>query len=420
MTACTRQTIDFAVLAGPLGKCSMDLPAPHPASPTGKKFAIIGSGVGGLSAAWQLALRGHEVTIFERDHALGGKMANAIPHERLEKDIVQTEIRRILSLGIKIEYDANVTREKFQALREVYDGVIIAIGAHNPRTLSFPGSERTVSALAFLTSANAGQPVVPPSGKNVVVIGAGDVGMDVCCMAWKLGAQSVTAVDIQAPASASRERAAALALGTQILWPRHVCEFSDGQILFEETEPLPADLVIVSVGEVPITDWLPENLLRVKSHWLAVDELGRTRDPKVYAVGDVVKPGLLTEAIGMGRIAALALHAEVMGDAFELPHKQAIPQERLNLIYFTPRLNQCPTDPLSEAERCISCGTCRDCNICVHICGQNAISRFEHPNGAFEFRVEEERCIGCGFCAAACPSGIWTMVPNLLDGMEKE
>src|SRR4030042_1727437 len=108
------------------------------------------------------------------------------------------------------------------------------------------------------------------------------------------------------------------------------------------------DLVVVSIGEVPITDWLPENLSRVKEHWLAVDEFGRTRDPRVFAVGDVVKPGLLTEAIGQGRIAALALHAEVMGEAFELPHKQAIPQERLNLIYFTPRLNQCPTDPLSE------------------------------------------------------------------------
>lgn len=420
MTACTRQTIDFAVLAGPLGKLSMDLRPPLPASPSGKKVSIIGGGVGGLSAAWHLAQRGHDVTIFERNHSVGGKITHAIPHERLGKDVVNAEIRRILSLGIKIETDLEIDDLKFETLRKESDGIIIAIGAHHSRLLPFPGSNNTIPALPFLISANANKPLVDPGGRSVVVIGAGNVGMDVCFTAWKFGAKSVTAVDIQKPAATSRELTSSYNQGTQIIWPRVIREYKNRTLFLEDGDSLPADLVFVSVGEVPATDWLPDEFTRVKGNWLKVDESGRTNDPKVYAVGDVVKPGLLAEAIGKGRIAAMALHAHLMGDDFKLPRKAIIPHEKLHLTYFTPRLNQCPVDPLLESERCISCGTCRDCNICVHICGQGAISRVEQPNGTVEFLVDEARCIGCGFCEAACPSGIWKMVPNLLGELSGE
>ncbi|MBN1440388.1 MAG: FAD-dependent oxidoreductase [Anaerolineales bacterium] len=411
MAACTRGSIDFPVLAGPLGGYSADLPAPEPAAATGKTFAVIGAGAAGLSAAWQLALRGHTVCVYDSGPDLGGKMFSVIPQERLDKGLVRDEIERLLGLGIEARTGVRVDRALFEDLRRRHDGVIIAAGATKPRRLSFPGSERALTALEFLRAENAGTLPIALEGKQAVVIGAGDVGMDVCAAAWRHGARKVTAVDVRAPASSGRERAAALALGTRILWPLHVRGYRDGILAFEQGQPdLPADAVVVAVGEIPELDWLPDALGRSKNDYLAADEEGRTGIPGIYAAGDAVKPGLLADAVGGGRTAALAAHADASGEPFRRVRKEAVPRQRLHLEYFTPQRGRAPSQPLEEAARCISCGTCRDCSICVSVCGQNAIRRTEE-HGEISFAVDEDLCTGCGFCAAACPSGIWTMVP---------
>jgi ferredoxin len=236
--------------------------------------------------------------------------------------------------------------------------------------------------------------------------------MDVCVAAWRLGAQSVTAVDVRAPASSARERAAASALGTRILWPLAAREYREGELRFEnDAPPIPADVVVAAIGETPDLDWLPENLAREQKSHLRTDSGGRTNDPHIYAAGDAVRPGLLADAVGSGRLAALAAHADLSGEPFASRRKEVIPRERLHLEYFTPRFDLPPDRPLDESDRCISCGTCRDCRICVSVCGRGAIRREEGPNGAVSFTIDENLCTGCGFCASACPSGIWTMVP---------
>ena len=270
-----------------------------------------------------------------------------------------------------------------------------------------PGKERLLTALDFLTDAKAGRARV---GKRVVIIGAGNVGCDVASEAHRLGADDITLIDIQEPLSFGKEREEAENVGAKFRWPCFTQEITEDGVVLTDGELLPADTVFISIGDAPDLSFVPENIATERG-FVVVNEHFQTTDAKVFAIGDIVKPGLLTDAIGAGRQAAAAIAEMLAGRRPVSDIRPMIDKNRISLEYFDPRILDYE-DIDHCGSQCSSCGACRDCGICSAVCPYSAISREETPDGGYEYVVDAERCIGCGFCAGACPCGIWDLVEN--------
>ncbi len=410
MDACTRQFIDLPVSMQELGKLSIEAESPTPKADSGKKIAIIGGGPGGLSAAWHLRLLGHGTTIIEADREVGGKLRQVIPTDRLPADSLDQEIRRVKDLGVAIQTDTPVDKALFEKLQQDFDAVVIASGAHNPVVIPFPGHERLVKGLEFLKDVN--NDLQPEVGEKVVVIGAGNAGMDACLGAYAMGAKQVTAIDIQRPAAFKKEIEHFEKLGGKIEWPTFTEKVDAKGLHTKDGRLLEADTIIISIGERPDLSYIPRDWLNERG-MADVDDCGQlNRAPGVFAIGDTIAPGLLTHAIGHGREAAEQIDDFLAGN--ELVAKKKLPQisqECLSKELFRPhnrsRFNF--TDATKETNRCISCGTCRDCGMCLEACPEGAIRRDDCQDGSFEYVSDDQLCIGCGICAGICPCGIWGM-----------
>jgi len=410
MDSCTRRFLDHPVRMKELGRLSVASNPPKPAPDSGKRVAIIGGGPGGLSAAWQLRLQGHAVTVFEADEEVGGKLRQVIPSERLPEDALRGEIDRIKSLGIEIRTETRVDAPLFATIRSEYDAVAIASGAHNPVVIPFPGHERLVKGLDFLKAINRGER--PSVGEKVVVLGAGNAGMDVCLGAYAMGAKQVTAIDIQRPAAYPNEIAHVEKLGGRILWPFFTAKIDEHGVHGKNGELLPADMVIIAIGERPDLSYIPRAWLTDRGMMDVNGCLQSPHAPEVFAIGDTIQPGLLTHAIGQGADVAQQIGAFLAGQSLTpIKHPEVIPVSCLSKELFRPqnRGRFCSTDALAETGRCLSCGTCRDCSMCLEACPEGAIRRLEKEDGTFEYVSDDHVCIGCGICSGICPCGIWAM-----------
>ena len=409
MDHCTRgirsmDAIDVTIL----GKASLNAQDPKSLPATGRKVAILGGGPAGLSVAWQLWMKGHEPVVFDRSEDLGGKIRSAIPHSRIPKEVFEHELKRVKEKLSHIRMENKDLSEKdFKDIRDRHDYLVIAVGAQNPRELRIKGYERAIPALDFLRIAKEGAFEV---GKRVVIIGAGNVGCDAASEAGRLGAREITLIDVQKPASFGKERQAAEAIGARFIWPVVAEGITKKGVVLSTGEILPADLVVISIGDKPDLKFLPETIDTAQG-FIKVNDRFQTSDSKVFAIGDSVKIGLITDAIGAGREVARTIDDLLMGREDTYDQLPVIDTTRIKLEYYDPTIRDL-TDVQSCSVQCASCGGCRDCGVCEALCPQQAISRRSLQGEDYEYVVDGERCIGCGFCEGACPCGIWEMKEN--------
>ena len=407
---CRRQIVDDSINIRGLKRYAVDtagdVPQPPCAPPTGKKVAIIGGGPSGLSCAYYLALMGHKVTVFEEREKLGGMLRYGIPNYRFPRHLLDAEIASILSLGIEAHTGVTVgTQLWIEDLLKEYDCLYIAIGAHQDKKVGIPGedSRNVMSAVEMLRS--IGDDVMPDfSGKRVVVIGGGNVAMDVTRSSIRLGAEKVTCVyrrRIEDMTALPDEITGAMAEGAEIaalMAPSHIEADENGnaaalwvqpQIIGEADKSgrprpnkadlpevrIPADIIVVAIGQGIEIQGFEQAGVPIKRGTFVAGLSGQVGDmDNVFAGGDCVTgPASAIRAIAAGKVAAANID-EHLGFRHEIKVELDIPAPRLN--------NRAPHGRINTTER----------EACERRCDFEDIECGLTEEGA---RTEASRCLRC-------------------------
>ena len=408
---CRRTLIDAPINIRGIKKFAVDqlaadqVETPAPVAPTGKKVAIVGGGPSGLTCAYFCALMGHEVHVLEMRKQLGGMMRYGIPAYRFPRERLDEDIRAIVSAGnVTVHTECRIDAEGMRRLSEEYDAVYVAIGAQGGKTLKLDGAdaEGVMSAVDLLTKIGDGD--YPDfTGKNVVVVGGGNVAMDCARTSVRAGAASVTVAyrrRLEDMTALRAEIDSAMQEGVEMMTlqaPDHI-EVEDGRAVALHTQPqfigpvkrgrpapqkadkplvrVPADVVLIAVGQdIESAPFEEAGMQADRTYFEAGDGLKSVGSlDNVFVGGDCqVGPKTVIIAIGAGKVAARNID-DFLGFNHELDCGVEVPPAaanwrqpcgRVNIVERPARerkgdfdaveVEMSAEEAFQEARRCLRC-----------------------------------------------------------------
>ncbi len=406
---CRRNMMDDSVNIRGLKRMAADfareVDSPRCAPSTGKRIAILGGGPGGLSAAYYLQLMGHQTVVYEMLPKLGGMLRYGIPNYRLPKDRLDEDIQAILKTGVEVRHGLKIGRDiTIQQLQQEYDAVLITIGASTDKKLGLEGedAEGVLSAVQFLRNVGSSQ-IMDLTGKEVAVIGGGNVSMDAVRTAKRLGAKKVSIVYRRRVADMTAlpgEIEGAVAEGVELqtlkapasldidgqnrikgiyVTPQMVSSIKGGRAGIRPTgEPdvyIPCDVLVVAIGQNIETGHFEEAGIPVERGKIVTKSTGAFEHmPGVFAGGDCASgPASVIKAIAAAKVVAanideyLGFHHQISCDV-EIPEanlQDRTPCGRVNLTEREACVRSCDfegvencmteTEAKQEASRCLRC-----------------------------------------------------------------
>ncbi|MDY3811555.1 FAD-dependent oxidoreductase [Eubacterium sp.] len=471
-TACRRGKVDEAINIAQLKAFAADMDLnsdsylPEKNAPTGKKIAIIGGGPAGLTAAYRLAISGHEVTVYDMMEKMGGMLRYGIPQYRLPKEVLDKEIAIIEKLGVKMINGVKLGKDfTVASLKAQNDAVIVAVGAWKSSSMRTPGEELDgiYGGIDFLRAVALKQEI--NIGDKVVICGGGNTAMDACRTAVRLGAKEVYCVyrrtRNEMPAE-DIEITEAEEEGVQFKFLTNPISFNgkDKKVksvtlqLMElgepdasgrrrpvaiegKTEELDVDSVIVAIGQKLVNEDVSELKLTDRGNIEADIDTFKTNIEGVFAIGDATNRGasIAIEAIGEANRCALSIDAYLNGEDIEtrVPYisrrdeelidfqsKEKCPARKPQVLPAAERKNNfdevclgyTEEDAKAEASRCLECG-CKEYYKCKLL---SVAQRYDiHPE-RFKGEMPQKytadsnefiernsaKCILCGLCVRSC------------------